>query len=183
MSLFIHLLQLDFRTPPGFDRTRNAEIGNKDIKLKHLEEAFTSEHWLVRIYKVKNLENRDRLEHKLRSTDTMKQKYTSKKVSEVTASSPRRLTEADGCRCCCFPRLCVFKGNVFLFVFVAFFMLLSHLQQTKELVTLPGSVHTHSHSIDCRPHSQQLFVVYFYTLFKFIKNKTLSESRCLKPEL
>uniref|UniRef100_A0A8C2XBN1 Dolichyl-diphosphooligosaccharide--protein glycosyltransferase subunit STT3B n=1 Tax=Cyclopterus lumpus TaxID=8103 RepID=A0A8C2XBN1_CYCLU len=46
-------MQLDFRTPPGFDRTRNAEIGNKDIKLKHLEEAFTSEHWLVRIYKVK----------------------------------------------------------------------------------------------------------------------------------
>uniref|UniRef100_A0A8C6WSD8 Dolichyl-diphosphooligosaccharide--protein glycosyltransferase subunit STT3B n=1 Tax=Neogobius melanostomus TaxID=47308 RepID=A0A8C6WSD8_9GOBI len=53
-------MQLDFRTPPGFDRTRNAEIGNKDIKLKHLEEAFTSEHWLVRIYKVKKLENRDR---------------------------------------------------------------------------------------------------------------------------
>uniref|UniRef100_A0A8C8IHH4 Dolichyl-diphosphooligosaccharide--protein glycosyltransferase subunit STT3B n=1 Tax=Oncorhynchus tshawytscha TaxID=74940 RepID=A0A8C8IHH4_ONCTS len=44
-------MQLDFRTPPGFDRTRNAEIGNKDIKFKHLEEAFTSEHWLVRIYK------------------------------------------------------------------------------------------------------------------------------------
>ncbi|KAG7235481.1 hypothetical protein INR49_002616, partial [Caranx melampygus] len=75
-------MQLDFRTPPGFDRTRNAEIGNKDIKLKHLEEAFTSEHWLVRIYKVKNLENRDRLEHKLRSTDTMKQKYTSKKTAK-----------------------------------------------------------------------------------------------------
>uniref|UniRef100_A0A6Q2YTZ9 Dolichyl-diphosphooligosaccharide--protein glycosyltransferase subunit STT3B n=1 Tax=Esox lucius TaxID=8010 RepID=A0A6Q2YTZ9_ESOLU len=51
-------MQLDFRTPPGFDRTRNAEIGNKDIKLKHLEEAFTSEHWLVRIYKVKKEENR-----------------------------------------------------------------------------------------------------------------------------
>uniref|UniRef100_A0A8C0LMQ0 Dolichyl-diphosphooligosaccharide--protein glycosyltransferase subunit STT3B n=1 Tax=Canis lupus dingo TaxID=286419 RepID=A0A8C0LMQ0_CANLU len=48
-------MQLDFRTPPGFDRTRNAEIGNKDIKFKHLEEAFTSEHWLVRIYKVKNV--------------------------------------------------------------------------------------------------------------------------------
>lgn len=74
-------VQLDFRTPPGFDRTRNAEIGNKDIKLKHLEEAFTSEHWLVRIYKVKKLENRDRVEHKLRGTDTTKQKYTSKKVS------------------------------------------------------------------------------------------------------
>lgn len=76
-----HPLQLDFRTPPGFDRTRNAEIGNKDIKLKHLEEAFTSEHWLVRIYKVKKLENRDRVENKLRGTDSTKQKYTSKKVS------------------------------------------------------------------------------------------------------
>lgn len=73
--------KLDFRTPPGFDRTRNAEIGNKDIKLKHLEEAFTSEHWLVRIYKVNKLENRHRVEHKLRSTNTNKQKYTSKKVS------------------------------------------------------------------------------------------------------
>uniref|UniRef100_A0A7N8YGM0 Dolichyl-diphosphooligosaccharide--protein glycosyltransferase subunit STT3B n=1 Tax=Mastacembelus armatus TaxID=205130 RepID=A0A7N8YGM0_9TELE len=80
-------MQLDFRTPPGFDRTRNAEIGNKDIKLKHLEEAFTSEHWLVRIYKVKKLENRDRVEHKLRSTDTTKQKYTSKKVSRYPHSS------------------------------------------------------------------------------------------------
>lgn len=76
-----HPAQLDFRTPPGFDRTRNAEIGNKDIKLKHLEEAFTSEHWLVRIYKVKKLENRDRVENKLRETDSTKQKFTSKKVS------------------------------------------------------------------------------------------------------
>lgn len=74
------LLQLDFRTPPGFDRTRNAEIGNKDIKFKHLEEAFTSEHWLVRIYKVKNLDNREPLDHKPRSM-APKQKYTSRKVS------------------------------------------------------------------------------------------------------
>ncbi|KAM9385424.1 dolichyl-diphosphooligosaccharide--protein glycosyltransferase subunit STT3B isoform 2-T2 [Pholidichthys leucotaenia] len=74
-------MQLDFRTPPGFDRTRNAEIGNKDIKFKHLEEAFTSEHWLVRIYKVKNLENREPLDHKLRSV-APKQKYTSKKTAK-----------------------------------------------------------------------------------------------------
>uniref|UniRef100_A0AAZ3RAQ9 Dolichyl-diphosphooligosaccharide--protein glycosyltransferase subunit STT3B n=1 Tax=Oncorhynchus tshawytscha TaxID=74940 RepID=A0AAZ3RAQ9_ONCTS len=74
-------MQLDFRTPPGFDRTRNAEIGNKDIKFKHLEEAFTSEHWLVRIYKVKKLENREPLEHKLRSI-VPRQKYTSKKTSK-----------------------------------------------------------------------------------------------------
>lgn len=72
--------QLDFRTPPGFDRTRNAEIGNKDIKFKHLEEAFTSEHWLVRIYKVKSLDNREPLDHKLRSV-VPRQKYTSKKVT------------------------------------------------------------------------------------------------------
>lgn len=51
-------IQLDFRSPPGFDRTRNAEIGNKNIKLEHLEEAFTSEHWIVRIYKVKEPSNR-----------------------------------------------------------------------------------------------------------------------------
>ncbi|TRY97539.1 hypothetical protein DNTS_000342 [Danionella cerebrum] len=75
-------MQLDFRTPPGFDRTRNAEIGNKDIRLKHLEEAFTSEHWLVRIYRVKKQENRQTLDHKLRNI-AAKQKYTSKKVSEL----------------------------------------------------------------------------------------------------
>lgn len=32
---------------------RNAEIGNKDFELDVLEEAYTTEHWLVRIYKVK----------------------------------------------------------------------------------------------------------------------------------
>ncbi|KAG9355691.1 hypothetical protein JZ751_000529 [Albula glossodonta] len=76
-------MQLDFRTPPGFDRTRNAEIGNKDIKFKHLEEAFTSEHWLVRIYKVKKLENREPLNHKPRVSNIIsKQKYTSKKIAK-----------------------------------------------------------------------------------------------------
>lgn len=80
------LFQLDFRTPPGFDRTRNAEIGNKDIKFKHLEEAFTSEHWLVRIYKVKHLDNREPLDHKPRSV-APKQKYTSRKVRAHQPSS------------------------------------------------------------------------------------------------
>ncbi|TSQ69479.1 Dolichyl-diphosphooligosaccharide--protein glycosyltransferase subunit STT3B [Bagarius yarrelli] len=74
-------MQLDFRTPPGFDRTRNAEIGNKDIRLKHLEEAFTSEHWLVRIYRVKKPENRQALDHNLRNV-AAKQKYTSKKTAK-----------------------------------------------------------------------------------------------------
>uniref|UniRef100_A0A8C7BLY9 Dolichyl-diphosphooligosaccharide--protein glycosyltransferase subunit STT3A n=1 Tax=Neovison vison TaxID=452646 RepID=A0A8C7BLY9_NEOVI len=46
------------KRPPGFDRVRNAEIGNKDFELDVLEEAYTTEHWLVRIYKVKDLDNR-----------------------------------------------------------------------------------------------------------------------------
>ena len=41
-----------------FIRTRGVEIGKKDISLTHLEEAYTTEHWLVRIYKVKDLSNR-----------------------------------------------------------------------------------------------------------------------------
>lgn len=53
--------QLDFRSPAGFDRTRNMEIGNKNIKLEHLEEAYTTEHWLVRIYKVKKPGNKIRV--------------------------------------------------------------------------------------------------------------------------
>jgi len=44
--------------PPGYDRVRNAEIGNKDFELDTMEEAYTSEHWIVRIYKVKDLPNR-----------------------------------------------------------------------------------------------------------------------------
>jgi dolichyl-diphosphooligosaccharide--protein glycosyltransferase len=51
-------LKIDLSTPPGFDRVRGVEIGNKKIKLKYLEEVYTSEHWLVRIYKVKKLHNR-----------------------------------------------------------------------------------------------------------------------------
>ncbi|XP_041973833.1 dolichyl-diphosphooligosaccharide--protein glycosyltransferase subunit STT3A [Aricia agestis] len=44
--------------PPGYDRVRGAEIGNKDFNLDVLEEAYTTEHWLVRVYKVKPLHNR-----------------------------------------------------------------------------------------------------------------------------
>ncbi|CRK96761.1 CLUMA_CG009980, isoform A [Clunio marinus] len=44
--------------PTGYDRVRAAEIGNKDFELETLQEVYTTEHWLVRIYKVKDLENR-----------------------------------------------------------------------------------------------------------------------------
>lgn len=70
---------MDFRSPPGYDRTRNAEIGNKNIRLEHLEEAYTTEHWLVRIYRVKKPGNRPRVSYaqrKIRGRGL----YTSKKV-------------------------------------------------------------------------------------------------------
>jgi dolichyl-diphosphooligosaccharide---protein glycosyltransferase len=41
-----------------YDRARGVEIGNKDIKLEYLEEAFTTSNWIVRIYKVKPPKNR-----------------------------------------------------------------------------------------------------------------------------
>ncbi|KYM99134.1 Dolichyl-diphosphooligosaccharide--protein glycosyltransferase subunit STT3B [Cyphomyrmex costatus] len=46
-------IKIDYRSPYGYDRTRNAEIGNKNFQLTYLEEAYTTEHWLVRIYRVK----------------------------------------------------------------------------------------------------------------------------------
>lgn len=44
--------------PPGYDRVRNVEIGNKNFELSKFEEAYTSEHWMVRIYRVKGQDNR-----------------------------------------------------------------------------------------------------------------------------
>merc|ERR1711916_319610 len=44
--------------PTGWDRVRSVEIGNKDFYLEYVEEAFTSEHWIVRIYKVLPEDNR-----------------------------------------------------------------------------------------------------------------------------
>jgi len=44
--------------PAGYDRVRSAEIGSKDFELDTLTEAYTTEHWLVRIYKINKLPNR-----------------------------------------------------------------------------------------------------------------------------
>ena len=46
-------VQTEWNKPAGYDRARNREVGRKDIELSTMEEAFTSEHWIVRIYKVK----------------------------------------------------------------------------------------------------------------------------------
>lgn len=51
-------LTTEYGKPPGYDRARGVEIGNKDVKLEYLEEAFTTSNWIVRIYKVKPPTNR-----------------------------------------------------------------------------------------------------------------------------
>nr|XP_010940347.1 dolichyl-diphosphooligosaccharide--protein glycosyltransferase subunit STT3B isoform X2 [Elaeis guineensis] len=51
-------LTTEYGKPTGYDRARGVEIGNKDIKLEYLEEAFTTSNWIVRIYKVKPPKNR-----------------------------------------------------------------------------------------------------------------------------
>lgn len=45
--------------PPGqaVDRVRNAKIPDQSPTLDTVDEAFTSENWIVRIYKVKDLDN------------------------------------------------------------------------------------------------------------------------------
>ena len=40
----------------GFDRVRQTQI--RPVKLFYFEEVFTSEHWLIRVYKLKDLPNR-----------------------------------------------------------------------------------------------------------------------------
>jgi dolichyl-diphosphooligosaccharide--protein glycosyltransferase len=45
--------------PRGYDRVRQATIGLMDFPLTHFEEAFTSEQWMVRVYKLKDAPNRD----------------------------------------------------------------------------------------------------------------------------
>lgn len=81
--MFFVFLQLDYRSPPGFDRTRNVEIGHKNFELEHLEEAYTTEHWLVRVYRVLkdvNVDKKSKLNKRLK-------KNISKKVSHFLKSS------------------------------------------------------------------------------------------------
>ncbi|KAG8199845.1 hypothetical protein JTE90_015843 [Oedothorax gibbosus] len=84
-------LQLDFRTPAGFDRTRSMEIGNKNFELEHLEEAYTTEHWLVRIYHVKKDSNRPRIpysQRKIKSSKLFMSKKTSRRKKGTIKNRP-----------------------------------------------------------------------------------------------
>ncbi|XP_075222788.1 catalytic subunit 3B of the oligosaccharyltransferase complex isoform X6 [Lycorma delicatula] len=86
-------LKLDYRSPAGFDRTRNVIIGNKNFELKYLDEAYSTEHWLVRIYRVKKESefNRPRIpvsERKIKRSDTYISKKTSKRKKGSIKSKP-----------------------------------------------------------------------------------------------
>ena len=83
----------------GWDSVRKTVIGNKNYKLKHFEEAFTSERWLVRIYKVlplpamdEKFESRSDLQGKILSQRTKMSKPTiwdctkTKKITQVKSS-------------------------------------------------------------------------------------------------
>lgn len=71
-----------FRGPAGYDRTRNAVIGNKDFDLTYLEEAYTTEHWLVRIYRVKKPEEFNRPAIKPNNRIVMSTNFITRKVNE-----------------------------------------------------------------------------------------------------
>merc|ERR1711953_1199427 len=77
-------LKMDYRSPAGYDRTRNAVIGNKDISLTYLEEAYTTQHWLVRVYRVKKPDefNRPRIAYGDRKIKIRSGKVLSKKSNK-----------------------------------------------------------------------------------------------------
>ena len=45
----------------GYDQVRNSFIGYTNYKLQYFEEVFTSQRWLVRIFKRKNKNNREEI--------------------------------------------------------------------------------------------------------------------------
>lgn len=71
-------LRIGYNQPPGFDRTRGYPIGRKDFSLEKLEEAYTTENWLVRIYKVVEPPNRPSIKYKDRQIKG--KKFVSKKT-------------------------------------------------------------------------------------------------------
>ena len=46
-----------FGNSPAQDRVRGSKLPAQGPELSTLEEAFTSENWIIRIYKVKDLDN------------------------------------------------------------------------------------------------------------------------------
>uniref|UniRef100_A0A915M3E7 dolichyl-diphosphooligosaccharide--protein glycotransferase n=2 Tax=Meloidogyne incognita group TaxID=654580 RepID=A0A915M3E7_MELJA len=83
-------LRIGYNQPPGFDRTRGYPIGRKDFGLEKLEEAYTTENWLVRIYKVVDPPNRPSIKYKDRQIKG--KKFVSKKTKSNKKGTIRPLT-------------------------------------------------------------------------------------------
>ncbi|KAM3724112.1 Dolichyl-diphosphooligosaccharide--protein glycosyltransferase subunit [Dirofilaria immitis] len=75
-------IELGYRQQAGFDRTRGYIIGRKNIVLEHLEEAYTSQNWLVRIYKVLKQKNRPMIPKKNRRKHSVSLSYSKKDKSK-----------------------------------------------------------------------------------------------------
>jgi dolichyl-diphosphooligosaccharide--protein glycosyltransferase len=71
---------MGFNQPAGLDRTRGYAIGVKDFSLTHLEEAYTTENWLVRVYRVINRNNRPAVKYADRQVKSKRSRSASKKV-------------------------------------------------------------------------------------------------------
>ncbi|GBG71322.1 hypothetical protein CBR_g8744 [Chara braunii] len=59
-------------TGDGYDRVRGTQIGKKHFKLNYFEEVFTTQHWMVRIYKLKPVKNRTRGRVKARTKQAVR---------------------------------------------------------------------------------------------------------------
>jgi dolichyl-diphosphooligosaccharide--protein glycosyltransferase len=91
-------MHTEYGKPAGYDRARQREVGNKDITLTTMEEAFTSEHWIVRIYKVlprANLEATPSLKAKGGKKGGKKGKKNSKKSSKKSRKTASAAVEED----------------------------------------------------------------------------------------
>uniref|UniRef100_A0A1I7VVB0 dolichyl-diphosphooligosaccharide--protein glycotransferase n=1 Tax=Loa loa TaxID=7209 RepID=A0A1I7VVB0_LOALO len=75
-------VEMSYRQPAGFDRTRGYVIGRKNVVLEHLEEAYTSQNWLVRIYKVLKQNNRPVIPKKNRRKQPASLSYSKKDKSK-----------------------------------------------------------------------------------------------------
>ena len=56
-STDLEKLKKETGRPTGWDRVRRAEVGDKDYALDTFEEVYTTKHWMVRIFKVKDDDN------------------------------------------------------------------------------------------------------------------------------
>ncbi|KAI7898645.1 Oligosaccharyl transferase STT3 subunit-domain-containing protein [Cokeromyces recurvatus] len=77
-----------------FDRVRNQPLPMKGPELSVLDEAFTSENWIVRIYKVKEYDNLGRDHHQAMEFEAGKKKIKSKKSHKKSHDRRRRAAAA-----------------------------------------------------------------------------------------